>query len=97
MGIEDVIIAHRSPWQNPFVEPLIGSIKRECLDRVIVFNEAHLIRILTAYFEYYHESRTHLSLARNTPEPRDVEPLDKGKDVAIPRVGGLHHRYTRAA
>ena len=82
---------------NPFVERLIGSIRRECLDHVIVFNEAHLIRILTAYFEYYHESRTHLSLARNAPKPRQVERPEVRKIVAIPQVGGLHHRYARAA
>ncbi len=97
VGIEEVIIAYRSPWQNPFVERPIGSIRRECLDRVIVFSEAHLIRILTANFEHYHESRTHLSLDRNAPEPREVEPVEKGKVVAIPQAGGLHHRYTRAA
>jgi putative transposase len=97
MGIEEVITACRSPWQNPFVERLVGSIRRECLDHVIVLNEAHLIRILTSYFEYYHLSRTHLSLERNAPEPRDIEPPEKGKVVAIPHVGGLHHRYTRAA
>jgi len=88
MHIEEVIIAYRSPWQSPFVERLIGSIRRECLDHVIVLNETHLIRILTAYFEYYHESRTHLSLARNAPKPRQVEPPELGKVVAIPQVGG---------
>ncbi len=70
MGIEEVVIASRSPWQSPFVERLIGSIRRECLDHVIVLNEAHLIRILTSYFGYYHKSRTHLSLNRNAPDPR---------------------------
>ena len=97
MAIEEVIIAYRSPWQNPFVERLIGSIRRECLDHVIVFNEAHLIRILTAYFEYYHESRTHLSLDRNAPTPRTVDHPSDGKVIAIPQVGGLHHRYSRVA
>jgi transposase InsO family protein len=97
MGIEEVVIAYRSPWQSPYVERLIGSIRRECLDRVIVFNAAHLIRILTAYFEYYHESRAHLSLDRNAPVPRRVEHPSEGKVIAIPQVGGLHHRYTRAA
>jgi putative transposase len=97
MGIEEVVIACRSPWQSPFVERLIGSIRRECLDQVIVFNEAHLMSVLTSYFESYHESRTHLSMDRNAPEPRQVEPVEKGKVVAIPQVGGLHHRYTRAA
>ena len=97
MGVEQVVIAYRSPWQSPFVERLIGSIRRECLDHLIVFNETHLIRILTAYFEYYHQSRTHLSLERNAPVPRRVEPPTDGTVIAIPQVGGLHHRYTRAA
>ncbi len=97
MGIEEVVIACRSLWQNPFVERLIGSIRRECLDHVIVLNEAHLIRILTSYFEYYHRSRTHLSLGGNAPEPREVESVQKRRVVAIRQVGGLHHRYTRAA
>ncbi len=97
MGIEEVVIAYRSPWQSPYVERLIGSIRRECLDRVIVFNEAHLIRILAAYFAYYHESRAHLSLERNAPMPRRVEHPSEGKVIAIPQVGGLHHRYTRPA
>ena len=97
VGIDEVVIAYRSPWQSPFVERLIGSIRRECLNHVIVFNEAHLIRILTAYFEYYHQSRTHLSLDRNAPIPREVELPSQGRIIAIPQVGGLHHRYTRAA
>ncbi len=97
MSLEEVLIAYRSPWQNPFVERLIGSIRRECLDHMIVFNEAHLIRILTDYFSYYHEARTHLSLDRNAPRPRKIEPPEQGKVVAIAQVGGLHHRYTRAA
>jgi len=97
MGIEEVVIAYRSPWQSPYVERLIGSIRRECVDHVIVFNEAHLRRILTSYFRYYHESRTHLSLERNAPVPRRVEHPSEGKVVAIPQVGGLHHRYRRAA
>ena len=97
MGIEEVVTAPRSPWQNPYVERLIGSIRRECVDRVIVFNEAHLRRILTSYFAYYHEARTHLSLERNAPLPRRVEHPSEGKVISIPQVGGLHHRYTRAA
>jgi putative transposase len=97
LGIAEVIIAYRSPWQSPYVERLIGSIRRECLDHVVVFNEAHLLRILTAYFEYYHRSRTHLSLHRNAPRPRRVEHPSEGRVIAIPQVGGLHHRYTRAA
>jgi hypothetical protein len=97
MGIEEVIIAPRSPWQNPFVERLVGSMRRECLDHVIVFNEAHLVRILTSCLAYYHEARTHFSLDRNAPSPRKVQPPSLGRIIAISQVGGLHHRYTRAA
>jgi transposase InsO family protein len=97
MGINEVVTAFRSPWQNPFVERVIGSIRRECLDHVIVLNETHLLRILRSYLNYYHESRTHLSLERNAPNPRTVAPRSQGRVVAIPQVGGLHHRYTRAA
>jgi transposase InsO family protein len=97
MGIEEVITAPRSPWQNPYVERLIGSIRRECLNHVIVLNERHLKRILNSYFDYYNHSRTHLSLNRNSPFERDVEVIDQGKVISIPQVGGLHHRYRRAA
>ncbi len=97
MGIEEVVCARRSPWQNPYAERLIGSIRRECLDHVIVLNERHLKRILNSYLDYYHHSRTHLSLNRNSPYKRDVEPREQGRVVAIPMVGGLHHRYRRAA
>ena len=97
MGIEQVVIAYRSPWQSPYVERLIGSIRRECLQHFIVLNEKHLRRILSSYFAYYHESRTHLSLDRNAPIERKVEPPHRGQVIAIPQVGGLHHRYCRAA
>ena len=97
MGIKEILTAPRSPWQNPYAERVIGSIRRECLDHFIVLNENHLHRILTDYVRYYNESRTHLSLERNSPEPREVEPPGKGKVVAIPQVGRLHHRYTRVA
>ena len=97
MGIEEVITAPRSPWQNPYVERIVGSIRHECLNRVIVLNERHLRRILASYFEYYHLSRPHLSLDRNSPLEREVEPPDRGRVVAVPQVGGLHHRYRRAA
>ena len=97
MGIEEVIIAYRSPWQNPFVERLIGSIRRECLDHVIVLGEKHLRRILGEYFLYYHRSRTHLSLEKGCPEPRAVQPPGMGEVVEFPEVGGLHHRYERRA
>ena len=79
------------------MERLIGSIRRECLDHLIVLNEAHLKGILTAYFESYNNSRTHLSLERNAPHSREIEPPERGEVIAIPQVGGLHHRYTRRA
>ena len=97
MVIEEVLIAPHAPWQNPYCERIFGSIRRECLDHMIIINEDHLIRILTSYFEYYHRSRTHLSLDRNSPVPRDIEPRDRGEVISIPQVGGLHHRYARAA
>jgi len=97
MGIDEVVIAFRSPWQNPYCERMIVSIRRECLDHLIVLNEAHLRRILASYFEYYHRSRPHLSLERNAPVPRRVERPAHGKVIAVPQVGGLHHRYTWAA
>jgi len=97
MDIEEVVTAPRSPWQNPYVERLIGSIRRECLDHAIVLNERHLRRILTGYFHYYHHARAHLSLDRNSPVEREVEPPEQGDVIAIPQVGGLHHRYCRAA
>ena len=95
LGMENVIAAPRSPWQNPFVERVIGSIRRDCLDHVIVINEPHLRRILREYLSYYHTCRTHLSLNKDPPEPRIVEPPELGNIVAFPRAGGLHHRYSR--
>jgi putative transposase len=97
MGIEETVIAPRSPWQNPYAERIIGSIRRECLDQVIVFNERHLRRALSSYFQYYHQARTHLSLNKDCPQPRPVQPSSAGKIVAVPQVGGLHHRYERRA
>jgi hypothetical protein len=97
MGIEEVPLAPRSPWQNPYCERLIGSVRRECLDHVIVLNAAHLQRILTDYFKYYHFVRPHLSLNRNSPTPRKVEPPSQGQVISIRQVGGLHHRYARVA
>jgi putative transposase len=96
MGIEEVLTAPRSPWQNAFVERFIGAVRRECLDHVIVFNEAGLLRLMTLYCAYYERSRTHLSLDKDTPIPRPVTPRTDGAAVvAIPKVGGLHHRYER--
>jgi transposase InsO family protein len=97
MGIEQVLTSARSPWQNPYVERLIVSIRRECLDHTIIFGETHLRRVLRDYFNYYHESRTHLGLGKDCPEPRPVEPPGLGPIYAEPMVGGLHHRYFRRA
>jgi putative transposase len=97
MQIEEVISAPRSPFQNPYVERMIGSIRRECLDHLIIINEDHLRRILGECFDYYHNSRPHQSLERNSPVPRKIEPQAMGKVIAIPQVGGLHHLYRRAA
>ena len=97
MGIEGVVTAPRSPWQNPFVERMIGSIRRECLDHLIVIDERHLRRILASCFDYYHRSRTHLSLGKDSPVPRPVESAKAGEVIALPQVGGLHHCYERLA
>jgi hypothetical protein len=95
MGIEEILIAPRSPWQNCYVERLIGSVRRECLNHVIVFNDNHLRRLLKDYFRYYHESRTHLSLNKDAPECRAVQSNKSERIIQIPQVGGLHHRYER--
>ncbi len=97
IGIVEVLTAPRSPWQNPFAERVIGTIRRELLDHVIVLSEEHLRRRLRSYFRYYHASRTHLALEKDAPEPRAVEPPEYGRIVALPQVGGLHHRYVRHA
>jgi putative transposase len=83
-------------WQNPYVERLIGSVRRECLDHIIVWNERSLRR-LQSYFAYYQRSRTHLALAKDAPESRTVEKPERGRIVVLPQVGGLHHRYQRHA
>jgi transposase InsO family protein len=97
LDMKQVLISPRSPWQNPYVERVIGSIRRECLDHTVIFNERHLRRILGKYFKYYHESRTHLGLGKECPEPRSIEPPDSGLIHSEPMVGGLHHRYYRQA
>ena len=97
MAIQEVLSAPRSPWQRAYVERMIGTIRRECLDHVIVFNEASLYRHVKSFVTYYHESRTHLSLGKDSPESRTVQPPELGRIVAIPQVGGLHHRYERRA
>jgi putative transposase len=97
MGIAEVVIAPNSPWQNPYVERLIGSIRRACLDHVIVLHEQHLRRILTGYFQYYHRFRTHLSLAMDCPLPRPVQQPEVGLIREVPEVGGIHHHDERRA
>ena len=98
MGLAEVLTAPRSPWQNPFAERVIGTIRRELLDHVIALNEGHLRRRLGAYLRYYHGSRTHLALQKDAPEPRAVEPPAYGsRIVALALVGGPHHRYVRNA
>ena len=92
-GIRDGPIAPRSPWRNGRVERLIGSIRRECLDHMIVRSEDHLRRTLAAYAGYYNETRTHLALGKDAPEPRSVESV--GRIFSIPLIGGLHHKYAR--
>jgi putative transposase len=97
MDTKQILTAPQSPWQSPFVERLIGSIRRDCLDHVVVFGERHLRKILAGYLAYYHRSRTHLSLEKDAPEPRRIQPPLLGAVVEVPEVGGLHHRYERQA
>jgi transposase InsO family protein len=97
MGIEEVLTAPRSPWQNPYSERLNGSIRRECLDHVIIFNEKHLRRILAEYIDYYNRFRVHQSLEMDTPEGRKIYATEEEDIIALPHVGGLHHHYERKA
>ena len=97
MGIAAVVTAARSPWQSPYVERLIGSIRRECVDNVVVLHERQLKRILLAYFDHYHRWRCHQSLDMDCPQPRPVQPRDKGKVVEIAEAGGLYRHYERRA
>jgi len=97
MGIRDVIAASSSPWQNPYVERVIGSLRRECLDHVIIFNETHLRGTLAGYVAYYHQARTHLSLANDAPTSRPGQAITDGDVIAFREVGGLHHRDERRA
>ena len=96
LNINEVLIAPRSPWQNPYVERVIGSIRRDCLDHIIVLNERHLKSILSEYIEkYYHPFRTHLSLGKDCPEYREVEPMELGEIKSESIFGGLHYWYYR--
>jgi len=97
LGMRELLIAPHAPWQNPFAERFIGSIRRECLDNFIVFNERHLRRLLHAYVTYYNTVRPHQALHNDSPLPRAVHPPALGRIVAIPLVAGLHRRYQRAA
>ena len=92
MGIKQVLSAPRSPWQRAYIERLIGTIRRECLDHLIVFNEASLSRHLHAFIGYYHRTRTHLARKKNAPDPSSAQLPDAGRIISIPEVGGLHHR-----
>ena len=97
LDVREAVIAPRSPWQNAYAERVIGSIRRECLDHLVVISERHLLRILSTYVDYYNQSRTHLSLTKDAPEHRTVQRSSEGRVVEVPRVGGLHHEYLRRA
>jgi hypothetical protein len=97
MGIKEVLSAPRPPWRRAYVKRVIGSIRRACQDHVMVFNEAALRGALSSYLTDYHKCGTQLSLEKDAPEPRPVQPPEIGRIIAIPRVGGLHHRYQRRA
>src|SRR5271169_1158547 len=97
MGLVEVPIAPRSPWQNGYAERFVGSLRRECLDHVIALNERHVCRIVSSYARYYNRTRTHLALAKDAPEPRSVQARAIGRVIASREVGGLHHRYERMA
>lgn len=95
IGIRDRPIAPRSPWQNGYVERLIGSVRRECLDHVLVLGERHLRHVLCAYATYYNETRTHLALGKDAPNGRPI--ATTGAITVTPILGGLHRRYARMA
>jgi putative transposase len=97
LDIQQVLIAPHSPWQSPYVERVIGTLRRECLDHVIVLGEVHLRRIIRSFLPYYHGSRTHLTLAKDAPDPRAIRPPENGRIVQISEVGGLHHRHEMRA
>ena len=97
LGIKEVLIAPRSPWQNPYAKRVIGSIRRECLDNIIVLNKRHLKKTLASYFGYYHRWRTHLSLDMDAPEHRHVQRPGLGEVVEFPDIGGLQRHYERRA
>ncbi len=97
MGITGVITAPRSPGQNAYVERVVGSVRRECLDHIVIFNARHLRRVLSSYVDFCQRTRTHLSLDKDCPDPHPIQPPRIGRAFAIPQLGGLHHRYERLA
>jgi len=97
LDIEEVVTAPRCPWQSPYVERVIGTLRRECLDHVIVLGEAHLRRIVRSFLGYFYGARTHLALNKDAPESRAVHSAEQGRVIEFPEVGGLHHRYERRA
>jgi len=97
LGIRQLRIAPRSPWQNGFAERLVGTFRRELTDHLIVLNERHLVRCVREYARFYNSDRPHMSLSGDAPAGREVEPPDRGNVIVLPRVGGLHYRYTRRA
>jgi transposase InsO family protein len=97
LGVRQIRIAPRSPWQNGHAERWVGTLRRELLDHLIVLGERYLLRLVRQHVAYYNEDRPHMSLDRDAPVARAVEPPNAGEVVALPRVGGLHHRYSRAA
>jgi len=97
LGIEQLRTSPRSPWQNGYAERWVGTLRRELLDHVIVLGERHLLHLVRQHAAYYNEDRPHMSLDGDAPVAREVDPRELGKVVALPRVGGLHHRYVRRA
>src|SRR5450432_1580235 len=97
LGVRQIRISPRSPWQNGYAERWVGTLRRELLDHLIVLGERHLIRLVKLHARYYNEDRPHMSLAGDAPDARAVEPVGSGRVIALPRVAGLHHRYSRAA
>lgn len=95
LGLAQVVIAARSPWQNAYTERFIGSLRRECLDHITALNERQLLRVVRSYITYYNRTRTHLALGKDPPDSRPIQSRSVGEIVAVPEVGGLHHRYER--
>jgi transposase InsO family protein len=97
LGLQTVRIAPRSPWQNGYAERFVGTLRRELLDHVVVLSERHLLRLVREHARYYNNDRPHMSLCDDAPAERAVEGPELGKVIALPRAGGLHHRYARQA